>query len=427
MIAPSPSADTATSAPDLPPAGPDLERLRCPRPKQTDRCTANAKGIRVALMTPWDQECGNAEYAKRLAVGLNQFATISPHEMVNLGDPDLELKRFRRRRICRSQVREVNRSGADLIHIQHEFCFFGRGIREANRNFRHAMRRLRKPVVVTLHTWPWSKPTGRRRLTRFFGQVRERLSKRHFVRSLRRANAIVVHSTDTYQKIIGDFPRLKKKLFVVPIQVEPIDSAGVAPPLRKRPGERWIVLPGFVSRYKGHSHAIASLPHLPADYRLVIAGGVHPKDKTGNGYWMQLLTEADALGVQNRVLFTGFLTDPQQQAALLRQADCFLLPYDEVGQSGSAVLADSLSYFKPVITSTAKSMYVYRGIRDTAYSSVSVDVSASEVLANTITQCVDPDASGVPPMRHHQQAVYDCFSRDQTQHRYQRVYAFALS
>ena len=131
--------------------------------------------------------------------------------------------------------------------------------------------------------------------------------------------------------------------------------------------------------------------------------------------------------MQNRVLFTGFLTDPRQQAALLRQADCFLLPYDEVGQSGSAVLADSLSYFKPVITSTAKSMYVYRGIRDTAYSSVSVDVSDSEALANTITQCVDPDASGVPPMRHHQQAVYDCFSLDQTQHRYQRVYAFALS
>ena len=378
-------------------------------------------------MTPWDQECGNAEYAKRLVSGLRRFATIVPHEMVNLGDPDLELKRFRRRWICRQQVRKVTRSAHDIVHIQHEFCFFGRGIREANRNFRRVIQSIRKPVVVTVHTWPWSRQLERRKLSKFLSCVRERFSKKHFVKSLQAANAIVVHSKDTYQKIVNDFPRLKKKLFVVPIQVEAIDSAGASPPLQKRSDERWIVLPGFVSRYKGHAHAIASLPHLPDSYRLVIAGGIHPKDKTGNDYWMQLLTQADSLGVQHRVLFTGFLSDPQQQAALLKQADCFLLPYDEVGQSGSAVLADCLSYFKPVITSTAKSMYVYRGIRDTAFSSASVDVSDPVILASSISQSIDPDELGIPPMRHHQQVVYNCFSLEQTRQRYQRVYNFTAS
>jgi len=384
--------------------------------------------LRVAFLTPWDQQCGNAEYAKRLAVGLRQFATVEPVELVNFSDADGEYPRRRRRQVCLSVARQANATGADLVHIQHEFCFFGRRIREANRNFRRLVRRLHKPVVITLHTW---RPAMNRRRRKHWWQnlveaVRFSLVKRQLAPALRRATALVVHSEETYQKLLATYPRLKRKTFVIPIPVEPIDHRAAVPPVRKRPGEKWVVLPGFVSRYKGHSHAIAALSLLPESCRLVIAGGVHPKDKSGPEYWMQLLAEADAAGLQNRVIFTGYLSDPQQQSAVLHQADCFLLPYDEVGQSGSAVLADALSHDRPVITSHAKSMFVYRGLPNTVFSSVAVDVTCPETLAGIIERSLGDDLPGIPLSRRQQQAVRDHFSLAQTKDRYQEAYAFAL-
>ena len=388
-----------------------------------------AERMSVALMTPWDQQCGNAEYAKRLAVGLGQFAEIRPFEMVNFNNPDLEYSRVRRWLICRRVAREVKASGCDLAHIQHEFCFFGRRIRESNANFRRMIRRLRSPVVVTVHTWPWSRPLPhrKRRWLNWLALLQRRLTKKHFLRTLKRVDAVVVHSKDTYQQLINESPRWKKKTFCIPIPVEPIEQAGITPPLRKRPNEQWVVIPGFVSRYKGHMHALAALAQLPETYRLVIAGGVHPNDKTGNDYWMQLLAEADALGVQSRVIYTGFLRDPKVQAAVLHQADCFLLPYDEVGQSGSAVLADALAHLRPVVTSTAKSMFVYRGTLDTVTSSVAVDVTDPDLLASAIVDCIESDPPRNPLMRSHQQAVSKTYSMDRTREQYRQVYTFALS
>ena len=375
-------------------------------------------------MTPWDQECGNAEYAKRLAAGLDVFATVTPCEMVNFNDPDLEYGRLRRRLICRRAVRDVNALAPDLVHIQHEFCFFGRRIREANRNFRRAVRSLRKPIVVTLHTWPWGSSMSRirPRWLRWLRTAQGNRAKKHLLRTLKQVDAIVVHSKDTYQQLINESPRWKKKTFLIPIAVEPLTHRDVTPPIRKRPDEHWIILPGFVSRYKGHSHALNALSLLPDTYRLVVAGGVHPNDKTGHDYWMQILAEADALGLQDRIIFTGFLTNPQVQAAVLHQADCFLLPYDEVGQSGSAVLADALAHFRPVVTSTARSMFVYRGNLDTVGSSVSVDVTDAALLAATIQRCVELTPPAPLLMRRHQQAVHQKYSLDQTQQRYQQVY-----
>ncbi len=385
--------------------------------------------LSVALLTPWDQECGNAEYAKRLAVGLRQFAAVTPIELVNFTDTEREFSSRRRRRVCLGIARQANAAAVDLVHLQHEFCFFGRRIREANRNFSAVMRRIRKPVVITVHTWLAGMTYSRRKhwWQNVAEGVRYRMLKRQFGRALRRAAAIVVHSQETYQRLISTYPRFKQKTFVIPIPVEPIDHRGVTPPIRKRPDEKWILVPGFVSRYKGHSHAIAALRQLPESFRLVVAGGVHPKDKHGPEYWMGLLGEADAAGLQNRVIFTGYMSDPRQQAAVLHQADCFLLPYDEVGQSGSAVLADALSHDRPVITSTAKSMFVYRGLPDTVFSSVAVDVTCPETLAATIETAVGAGLPGIPLSRRQQQAVRDHFSLEQTQARYQQAYDAALT
>ena len=99
-----------------------LAAIGMPRPE------ASPSPLTVAVMTPWEQQCGNAEYAKRLAIGLERFATILPFEMVNLSDDEMRSSRRELDRSFDDLVARVNGSAADLIHIQHEFCFFGKRI-----------------------------------------------------------------------------------------------------------------------------------------------------------------------------------------------------------------------------------------------------------------------------------------------------------
>jgi glycosyltransferase involved in cell wall biosynthesis len=167
---------------------------------------------------------------------------------------------------------------------------------------------------------------------------------------------------------------------------------------------------------------LAALRHLPDTFKLVVAGGVHPKDRTGNDYWMDLIQQADAGGLQSRMILTGFLTDAADQAAVLEQADVFVLPYDEVGQSGSAVLADVLSYDRPVITSRARSMFVYRMDKDTAFSSIATDVGNAEELAATIRKCVRFEPQSYADARQHRETARRRYSLASTQAAYEQIY-----
>jgi glycosyltransferase involved in cell wall biosynthesis len=380
-------------------------------------------------MTPWDQQCGNAEYAKRLAVGLERFADVLPFDMQNFIDGDRRISIWETNRYFADLISRVNRSPADLVHIQHEFCFFARRIGPSNRRFADVCRRLDKPLVVSLHTWLKSMTRNQRNrpISQLFEGMFHRLRNRHISAALHRADAIVLHSKDTHKYFVETFPKLKKRVTVVPIPIERVASAHVTPAFVKHPRETWVMMPGFVSRYKGHGHLLQAFKHLPESYKLVVAGGIHPKDKTGNDYWMDLIQQADVSGLQSRIIFTGFLGDPAAQGAVLAQADVFVLPYDEVGQSGSAVLADALSYDRPVITSRARSMFVYRMEKQAAFSSIAVDVGNAETFAKTIKECVRDEKRFHPDAQDHRHAAQATYSLDMTQAAYERVYRSALT
>ena len=393
--------------------------------------------LAVAHMTPWDQQCGNAEYAKRLSVGLEQFADVIPFDMHNFIDSDRRMPAATMNRYFADLLARVNGSAADLVHIQHEFCFFGRRIGPSNRRFADVMKRLDKPVVVSLHTWRKSMTRNQRNrptsqfvegiIHRLRNRLRNRLHNRHMSIALHRADAIVLHSKDTHKYFVETFPKLKKRVTVIPIPIERVASAHVTPAFVKHPRETWVMMPGFVSRYKGHGHLLSAFKHLPESFKLVVAGGIHPKDKTGNDYWMDLIQQADVWGLQSRIIFTGFLGDPAEQGAVLSQADVFVLPYSEVGQSGSAVLADALSYDKPVITSRARSMFVYRMEKQTAFSSIAIDVGDGETFAKTINECVQAEEKFHPVAQSHRDAARANYSLNMTQAAYERVYHSVLT
>ena len=118
----------------------------------------------VSMVTPWKQECGNAEYAERLCVALDAFSKVTPFDLRNFSE-DFEL---RSKAIVRKHfgdlVKEINLQDSDIVHIQHEFCFFGRSIQRSCHEFLRFTERIKKPIVVTLHTWLESNVNPSRKL-----------------------------------------------------------------------------------------------------------------------------------------------------------------------------------------------------------------------------------------------------------------------
>lgn len=389
--------------------------------------TSNAPGkqLQVCMVTPWKQECGNAEYAERLCLALTPFAKIIPVDLTNFAD-DMSLRSRRDIRAHFARIlAEVQASEADIVHIQHEFCFFGKSIGRSNREFNQFVNKIQKPIVVTLHTWlDRPRPTGFK-FKNLIGWLRASDDNKNLVRTLQKCECIVVHSDDTFSLVASAFPRLRSKLRIVQIPVEPVDSGSALPSIVKQPGDKWLVLPGFVSKYKGHERAIQALKKLPLNHKLVIAGGRHPKDRAATRYWMSLITTVEQEGLENRVIFTGFLPSGAAQAAVLKQGDMFLLPYDEVGQSGSAVLADALAHDKPVITSRARSMFAYRMTGETVYSSVSTDVSDSKVFAEAILLGLENSDKTIQ-ISQQRGAAQSHFSLQRIGRLYQGIYAKTL-
>ena len=384
-----------------------------------------ATSMKLALITPWKQECGNAEYAERLCVALQQFADVQPIDLRNFAE-DFELRsKSKVREYFKNLIQSIHATDADMVHIQHEFCFFGRSIQRSNHEFLKFVKAVRKPVVVTLHTWLERSGKHKSALKNFLKRpleaIRGAMQKKDLYRALQLCDGIVVHTHDTYTLVVSAYPKLRNKVRIVQIPIAPVEQTQEKPLLVKPEGDHWILLPGFVSPYKGHKHAVNALEFLPKNYKLVIAGGRHPKDRGASRYWMDLLALVEERNLQSRVLFTGFLPTGGAQAAVLSQADLFLLPYDEVGQSGSAVLADALAYDRPVVTSRARSMFAYRMSQDTVYCCASTDVTETKDLAALVERSIENGNNEVAMAQHRKAAIHR-YSMSATAEAYERLY-----
>ncbi|SFM88213.1 Glycosyltransferase involved in cell wall bisynthesis [Pleomorphomonas diazotrophica] len=393
--------------------------------------------MRVVLLTPWDQKCGNAEYSKHLVTGFSDEVEIFPIDLPNLmgtrrsfGDKYKLHKDFRR------ILQKINEIDPDIVHIQHEFVFFGSGTSRSCVNFDWFTKRLRHPFVVTMHTLPVKllNPDKRKLLRRI--DPRRLISRFHLIRAMERARGVILHSQSTQRVLMQATKSLSDKISVCPLPIGKVEgtSAGI---YTKQASDVWLTIIGFVSRYKGHLSAVELLSHLPNNFKLVIAGGFHPKEGNPEAYWSSILSKADQLNLSDRILFTDFIKTKAEQSYYMERTDAFLLPYQEVGQSGSAVLADCMAYNVPIITSDAMSMIVYRTESDTCFSSSILFSSTQESYRQTDAQrevfdfslaasqlerlfAAMQDQNSV--QRKHRKTVQTRFSLEETCSRHLRIY-----
>ncbi len=110
--------------------------------------------------------------------------------------------------------------------------------------------------------------------------------------------------------------------------------------------KKTVLVFGFFTPEKGQDIAIEALAKLPADVRMILAGGI--RRKKDESYFNQCMLRARELGISDRLEMTGFV-DSNQIDDLYMRANLVLAPCRETSGSGS--LAQALARGGPVLAS----------------------------------------------------------------------------
>lgn len=285
-----------------------------------------AAGMRVVMLAPDRNRCGISDYSRHLIDALRALPEIAGVDRID-PEPSATLGK------------QIQDHGAQIVHIQHQYFFFG-GVAPHKNRVRALYNALTVPAVLTVHEI--AEERGgllRRRLTAF-------ANRQNFLHpALRR---YIVH-TDVDRKRLAEIGVSPERIAVIPVGIppaEPLPERGAAKAALELTGKRVVTLFGFLSRKKGHQVAIEALAALPEAYVLLLAGDRHPDDQTD--YVPSLKARIAEMGLQDRVKITGYLPEerlPQMMAA----TDVAIAPFLET--SGSASLAHLLAYGLPVVAS----------------------------------------------------------------------------
>jgi glycosyltransferase involved in cell wall biosynthesis len=305
----------------------------------------NSANVFVATYPP--RRCGIATFTHDLA------QVTGDHEIAVLHPPDgpaaypMDVRHWIRRDVLEDYLRvarSLNRSGASIVSIQHEYGIWGGNDGEFVLDFVAA---LRMPVVTTLHTVPQNPSAGQRNV---------------LLSLIAASSATVVMSRSAaalLARVYGVDPRL---LDIVPHGVPELPLVGpdtVKPDLGL-PTAPMILSFGLIGPGKGYESVIEAMPAVIrtcSDAHYVILGATHPEllRREGEAYRTKLMRLAEDVGVADRVLFVDRFVSRSELGRWLTAADIFVTPYPNLDQIVSGTLAYAMSAGKACVSTR----YVY--------------------------------------------------------------------
>jgi glycosyltransferase involved in cell wall biosynthesis len=236
-------------------------------------------------------------------------------------------------------ARNLNRSSAGVVSVQHEYGIWGGADGEFVLDF---VRALTKPVVTTLHTVPQDPSTRQRAI---------------LVGLIDNGAASVVMSQSAARLLTRVYGIAPNRLDVVPHGVPSLPLVApdtIKPSLGLAPGP--VILSfGLLGPGKGFETVIEAMPSvIEADpaARYVVLGATHPEllRREGEAYRTKLMRVADALGVATNVLFVDRYVTRTELGTWLKAADIFVTPYPNREQIVSGTLAYAMSAGKAVVS-----------------------------------------------------------------------------
>ncbi len=233
----------------------------------------------------------------------------------------------------------LNFNNIDMVCLQHEYGIFGG---PAGSHILHLLRRLKMPVVTTLHTVLRQPNPDQLMVMEEIAELSDRLIVMSQLSSqiLQEAFGIPGSKIDMVPHGVPDLPFLDPNFYK--------DRFGVE-------GKAVLLTFGLLSPNKGIENVIRALPQILSKHKNVVylvAGATHPHilRRDGDRYRASLQALAQEVGVESQVIFHNRFVAPEEMVEFIGAADIYITPYRHEAQVVSGTLAYALGAGKAIIS-----------------------------------------------------------------------------
>jgi glycosyltransferase involved in cell wall biosynthesis len=233
----------------------------------------------------------------------------------------------------------LNFNNIDMVCLQHEYGIFGGS---AGSHILQLLRRLKMPLVTTLHTVLREPNSDQLRVMEEIAELSDRLIVMSQLSSqfLQEIFKIPCSKIDMVPHGVPDLPFLDPNFYK--------DRFGVE-------GKAVLLTFGLLSPNKGIENVIQALPQILSRHKNVVylvAGATHPHilRREGEKYRASLQALAQEVGVESQVMFHNRFASPEEMAEFIGAADIYITPYRHEAQVVSGTLAYALGAGKAIIS-----------------------------------------------------------------------------
>ena len=233
----------------------------------------------------------------------------------------------------------LNFNNIDMVCLQHEYGIFGG---PAGSHILHLLRRLKMPLVTTLHTVLREPNPDQLMVVEEIAELSDRLIVMSELSSqfLQEVFKVPGSKIDMVPHGVPDLPFLDPNFFK--------DRYGVE-------GKAVLLTFGLLSPNKGIENVIQALPQILSKHKnvvYIVAGATHPHilRREGDKYRASLQALAKEVGVESQVIFYDRFATPEEMAAFISAADIYITPYRYEEQVVSGTLAYALGAGKAIIS-----------------------------------------------------------------------------
>src|SRR5580692_4771390 len=233
----------------------------------------------------------------------------------------------------------LNFTNFDLVCLQHEYGIFGG---PAGSHVLALLRRLKMPVITTLHTVLREPNPDQRRVMEEIAALSDRLIVMSELSSqfLQEIFKVPDSKIDMVPHGVPDLPFLDPNFYKDRFDVE---------------GKAVLLTFGLLSPNKGIENVIQALPQILSKHKnvaYIVAGATHPHvlRRAGEQYRHFLQTLAKEVGVESNVIFHNRFVNPDEMVEFIGAADIYITPYRHEAQVVSGTLAYALGAGKAIIS-----------------------------------------------------------------------------
>src|SRR5579863_6911622 len=271
----------------------------------------------------------------------------------------------------------LNFNSNDLVCLQHEYGIFGGA---AGRYILALLRRLKMPLVTTLHTVLREPDANQRIVLEEIAQLSDRMivMSELAAQLLREVYAVPGGKIDVIPHGVPDMPFMDPNYFK--------DKFGTE-------GKSVLLTFGLLSPNKGIENVIRALPAIlarHANVTYIVSGVTHPhiRRREGERYREELQALAVELGVSSHLILNNHFVSTEELIEHVGAADIYITPYRQEAQIVSGTLAIALGAGKAIISTP------YRHARELLAEKrgVIVPFDSPDAIANAVLALLENDA-----------------------------------